>query len=720
MNPENNIFKLIFTLSQLSERVKIIKIFFEGLNELFKPEKFFFSESKPQKAPYFEEIISRNVSYGYIVSGGKPSKEIITSIQNAVQMLAVVLDRLRMENELKNKARSLESVAQKRLEAIEANVLELENSRRKSLSLIKGLKKEIVQRQKIENELRESEEKFRLSFYTNPDSIALSQLKDGVYIEVNQGFTNSLGYTSEEVIGRSALDLNIWADPKERKILTEHLKKHSIVNNFQAKFRKKDGSIIDGLMSASIITLNHVQHIITIARDISDIKKAQEDLEKSELMFRKAFENSTSGMCIVSTEGKFLQVNPKLCEIMGYSPDELISKKFPDVTHPEDIEMGWENIRKIIAGEKDSFNLEKRYIRKNGEVIWGDVSASIIRGSGNAPDIFITHIYDISEKKKAEENIKKERDQAQRYLDIAGVMINTLNINGDILMINKKGCEILGYKKSEELLGKNWFDLCLPMENKEEVKQIFNELMVGNIENIEYYENSILTKTGERRLVGFHNTVLYDTDGKATGILSSGEDITEREQARKSLMETQHQLSTIYNTVDDVIFYLKVEGEGKFRFVTVNNMFCETTGLKKGQIEGKNVREVIPEPSLSLVLENYRKAIKQKSIVRWEENTPYPEGLKTGIVSVSPVFDNEGECSFLVGSVHDITERGKAEEEIKKLNAELEQRVIERTSELERTNKELEEVNDVFVGREMRIIELKEEVEKLKNKLKEK
>lgn len=657
----------MFTLSQMNDRVKIMNLFFESLNELFKPCKFFFSENAPQKEPYFEKIVSKGISYGYLVCKKTPDEEIIGSLQNVVQMLAVILDRHRMDNELKHKARSLESVAQKRLEAIKANVIELENYRKDSQKLIKNLKKEIIGRQKIENDLRESEAKFRLSFQTSADAASINRLEDGLYVDINQGFTDISGYTADEIVGKTSQEINIWADLNVRKKLVNEVKEHGKLYNLQAKFRTKDGRIVDGLMSASLINLNNVPHIINITKDISEIIKVQNELKESELRFRKAFENSTSGMCTVSTEGRFLQVNPKMCEILGYSPEELLGKKFPEVTHPEDAHLGWDDMKKILEGEKDSSTFEKRYIRKDGKIIWGEVSFSIIRGSENTSDIFITHMNDITEKKNAEENIKRERDQAQRYLDIAGVMFASLNVNGEIEIINKKGCEILGYRKAKDLVGKNWFDVCLPEGDRDEVLHVFEELMAGNIKNNEYYENSVITKSGEIRFIGFHNTVLQDPEGNNTGILFLGEDITEREKAKKILIETQDQLSTIYNMVGDVIFYLKVEEKGTYRFLTVNDMFCKATGLKKEQVEGKNVNEVIPEPSRSLVLKNYKKAIKQKSIVWWEETTHYPTGVKTGIVSVSPVYNDEGKCTFLVGSVHDITERKKAEEEIKDL-----------------------------------------------------
>ena len=127
------------------------------------------------------------------------------------------------------------------------------------------------------------------------------------------------------------------------------------------------------------------------------------------------------------------------------------------------------------------------------------------------------------------------------------------------------------------------------------------------------------------------------------------------------LKESEQQLVSIYNTVQDVIFHLAVESEGRFRFVSVNAAFLRVTGLSREMVVGKTVNEVIPPPSLEMILKKYRQAIEENTAVLWEETSAYPAGLVTGEVTIVPIFDNHGTCTHLVGSVHDITERKKAE-----------------------------------------------------------
>jgi PAS domain S-box-containing protein len=138
------------------------------------------------------------------------------------------------------------------------------------------------------------------------------------------------------------------------------------------------------------------------------------------------------------------------------------------------------------------------------------------------------------------------------------------------------------------------------------------------------------------------------------------------------LLESQRRLVSIYDTVEDVIFYLAIEPEGQFRIISVNAAFLRITGLNQEEVVGKTLNEVIPEPSLTMVLEKYRQAIEEKTIVRWEETSDYPAGRLTGEVSVAPVFDKTGTCTHLVGSVHDVTGLKRAAQIENQLTSDLE------------------------------------------------
>lgn len=156
------------------------------------------------------------------------------------------------------------------------------------------------------------------------------------------------------------------------------------------------------------------------------------------------------------------------------------------------------------------------------------------------------------EKQAAEKELRKERDRSQNYLDIAGVMLVAIDKNQEVILINKKGCEILGYEQPE-IIGQNWFDHFLPAEDRDAVKGVFDQLISGDAAPVDYFENRILNQTGELRLVAWHNTILKDETNHIIGTLSSGEDITDRknaqEQIKASLQEKEILLKEIHHRV---------------------------------------------------------------------------------------------------------------------------------------------------------------------------
>jgi PAS domain S-box-containing protein len=143
--------------------------------------------------------------------------------------------------------------------------------------------------------------------------------------------------------------------------------------------------------------------------------------------------------------------------------------------------------------------------------------------------------------------------------------------------------------------------------------------------------------------------------------IQEAEERRRRREAEQALLQRERRLSSIYETVSDSLFYVDVEEDGRYRFTSVNRAFVSTTGLEHNQVVGKRVDEVIPEPSLTVMLQKYGEAIRERRVVRWEETAEYPRGRLTGEVSIAPVFDDAGTCTHLVGARHDTTERQRLE-----------------------------------------------------------
>lgn len=255
-------------------------------------------------------------------------------------------------------------------------------------------------------EKQASEARYRAAFDTSPDSVNINRMSDGMYLVVNDTFLKVTGWTREEVIGRTSLEINIWHDPADRERLVDILKKNRECRDFEAQFVKKNGECVDGSMSASVLNLNGELCILSFTRDITDRKLAEVSLRESEARFRRILEHAPIGMAIAALDGRIVQANQALCTILGYEEAELQKLNIRNITHPDDLSPTLANINRMLDGEVDNYRMEKRFIRKNGQVVWAQLSSYMERDEHGKLLFNIGQIEDITERKAAEEQIR--------------------------------------------------------------------------------------------------------------------------------------------------------------------------------------------------------------------------------------------------------------------------------------------------------------------------
>jgi two-component system NtrC family sensor kinase len=402
----------------------------------------------------------------------------------------------------------------------------------------------ILARVTAEEELRASEERYRTLFDNVPVGLYRST-PEGQILDANLALMEMMGYSDREMLKRAnARDL--YVDPEERTQLQEMMAREGGVRDFEVRFRRHDGTSIWAEIDADAV--RNADGSVTLyegaLQDITDRKRAEEALQESEELFRSLFEYAPIGMAITDLDGRYLRVNQAHCDALGYTEEEMLTRKFVDITPSEDVSDNLVLREKALQGEISQFQMEKRFISKPGKIVDTLLQVSLIRDAQGEPLYFIGQIVDITDRKRAEEALREERDRAQKYLDVAGVMLVALNDQGQITLMNRRGLEILEYDEGE-LLGADWFDTCLPTRNKEEVKSVFGTLMAGDVEPVKEFENPILTKTGEERVIAWQNTLLADEAGRIVGTLSSGQDITDRKRAEEALRRSEATLQSI-------------------------------------------------------------------------------------------------------------------------------------------------------------------------------
>lgn len=366
---------------------------------------------------------------------------------------------------------------------------------------------DITSRKRAEDELRNL---FDLSL----DMVCIADINTGTLIKVNPAFERILGYTQEDLEGRSFLDLIHPEDvAKTNAILQEKLRKGETVANFENRYRCKDGSY------RWLSWMSHPEPergtSYAIGRDVTESRKAREEIER---LARFPSENPWPVLRINKT-GTILYANPASRPLLAELGTGVGSR----------------------APEPWCARATRAHACQSIECIEVDLQGGTLAFHFvPVPNASHLNVYgtDVTAHKRAEEQLRRERDRTQMYLDVAGVMFIALDRSGRVSLVNKKGCEILGYDE-QEIVGTDWFARFVPESMRRDVWDIFDKLIRGQVSIAEYAETPVIVRDRSERIIAWHNTVLTDETGAVVGTLSSGEDITDRKRAEQKLREQQ-------------------------------------------------------------------------------------------------------------------------------------------------------------------------------------
>lgn len=269
------------------------------------------------------------------------------------------------------------------------------------------------------------------------------------------------------------------------------------------------------------------------------------------------------------------------------------------------------------------------------------------------------------ETKEKEDALEKSKETAEKYLNVAAEIILSLDTSGNIVLLNDSGHRLLEWEAGE-LIGKNWFDTCLQKENLQEVKNVFSMIIAGNLEPVIAYENNVITKNGVIKTILWHNSILYDSKGRITGILSSGEDITERKRAEEKLQTNEYLLRYILDTIPQTVFWKDINSV----YLGCNKAFAKTARIENpDDIVGKTDFDL---PWTKSDAEAYRAddmfvTGNNSSKYHIIEEVQNHDGTRIIVDTTKlPLLNNKGSVYGVLGVYEDITERKLAEDTIKR------------------------------------------------------
>jgi len=400
------------------------------------------------------------------------------------------------------------------------------------------LVEDITERQKTHKMLRDSEERYRKITSTITDYIYTVRVEKGKVVETRYGAgcLTVTGYTEKEFASDPFLWLNMIVndDRPAVKKWAEKILSGDKADPIEHRIIRKDGHV-RWIENTPISRYNDAGELIAydgVVRDITDKKRMEYERGRASSL-ESIIESTPDIIVICDLNGRIVKFNYALISTMGFD-GEVLGKHVVEFVLEKD-RQAVENSIKECMTKGVSRNIEASVVAKDGMEIPVLVSASLVKDMEGLPKNIIAVIKDITELKRAETAIIMEKEKAHKYLDLAGSMIMAMTPEGNITLINKKGCEILGYRE-EDVIGENWFDKFVPIRIRLEVIEVAKRLANGEVEPpAGYFENPIINKTGQERIITWHNVGLKDKDGRITGFLSSGEDITDMKNITESL-----------------------------------------------------------------------------------------------------------------------------------------------------------------------------------------
>ena len=306
---------------------------------------------------------------------------------------------------------------------------------------------------KMAHARREAERRYQDLYDLAPDMYASVEADTARITQCNQVLVDYLGYDGKgEIIGKQIFDIHHPACLDKVKEAFRCFLETGEVCDVELCLHRKDGSSIDS--SLNVRAVRNAQGRIMEAhaswRDIRERKASEAAIRESEERYRAIFGQAAVGLARVATDGSWLEVNDRLCDIVGYQRSELLRKTFQEITHPEDLDANLEYVRQMLAGERRCFSMEKRYFHKDGHIVWINLTVSLVYDQNLEPKYFVAVIEDIIQRKHAEDRL---RQAAAVFKSTAeGVIITDLD--GTIIDVNQAFNDITGYIR-EEVLGQN-------------------------------------------------------------------------------------------------------------------------------------------------------------------------------------------------------------------------------------------------------------------------
>jgi len=414
-----------------------------------------------------------------------------------------------------------------------------------------------------------------------------------------------------------------------------------------------------------------VTRIVFVICDVTDEQRIREEHElltgkvaKQTRTLEGFLSASADLIYVFDREIRYIYVNRPGAHALGFKPHDMVGKTWTELGLPRQPMQRMIALGDIVFATGRPVTDELHWIDPNGEKDYEYVLTPIYSADGMV-EALISTARDVTERKRIEETVRRERDQAQQYLDTAEVLMVVLDTAGRITRLNRKGCELLGVQQ-EQVLGVDWFERFVPDLARQKTREGFVQIVAGEIEPFRRHQNPILTARGEERDMEWHNALLTDAAGTVVGTLSSGTDVTERNRIEAALERSEHKYRELVQGVNSVILQADVLGNITF----VNKHGQQLFGYTEAELVGRKLADTLL-PLTDLTETDFVGFTRDMlhaptGYVQTVTENVTKEGRHLWIEWMfTALLDNQGNFAGVLGAGIDITARLEAEKALK-------------------------------------------------------
>ncbi|MDQ3430372.1 MAG: PAS domain S-box protein [Actinomycetota bacterium] len=511
---------------------------------------------------------------------------------------------------------------------------------------------------------------------------------ENAFLYVSPSVEDVLGYAPEELVGTTASDLVHPDDAAGygREVVEGFREVSGPFGPLEARYRHKDGSwrYLETTINV-LLDDPEVEGVVCVSRDVTERRRLEEEvrdlseglerevarrtgqhetaldgLAESEERFRATFDQAAVGMAHVGVDGGWLRVNQKLCDIVDYPREELLGLGFQDITHPEDLEKDLGYLRRLLAGEIGTYSTEKRYFRKDGSIVWIDLTVSLVRKDSGEPEYFISVIEDVSKRKLAEEALRMSETRFRTVIEQSPLSTQILSPEGRTLRVNRAWEELWG-ATLEDIEGYNM------LEDRQLVeKGIMPHIRKGfagesaAIPPIDYDPEQTIpglsSHEDPKRWVRAFIYPVKDEAGNVREVVLVHEDVTERKRTEETLRESEGRYRAVVEQAGEGIFLFDPRTK---RILEANPAFQKMFGYAPEEVERITLYDLVPHDAEG-VDRNVALALERGYLLVGDRSYRRKDGSLVDVEVSGGTISYRGK-EVICSVVRDVTERKRAE-----------------------------------------------------------